>query len=253
MLEAVKAGKWEWPKHVSVSSTGKAFVAGLLVVDPTKRLTCERALDHPWMQSSQSATELPTPRVMESLQSFQSLCTIKKLVLRMIAFTLEAWQVESLRREFRKCDRACNGLITLKDLKLALAQQGLLSKGHDNLGLRKMLDDAEEGPDVAGVIRYNDFLAASLMTSEDLGFFDDRILKAVFDKFDRSHAGLITGQDLRIFLGKELNDEDINRMLKEAGIQHGGSMDFEEFKDLMQSTLASPTLSRGSSCPLPCT
>ena len=47
-------------------------------------------------------------------------------------------------------------------------------------------------------------------------------LKAVFDKFDRSHAGLITGRDLRMFLGKELNDEDIDHMLKEAGLQHGG-------------------------------
>lgn len=32
--------------------------------------------------------------MMESLQSFESLGTIKKLVLRMIAFTLEAWQVQ---------------------------------------------------------------------------------------------------------------------------------------------------------------
>lgn len=61
--------------------------------------------------------------------------------------------MESLRREFRKCDRACNGLITLKDLKLALAQQGLLKKGHSNVGLRKMLDDVEGGRDAPGVIR----------------------------------------------------------------------------------------------------
>lgn len=44
-------------------------------------------------QSSQTEPELPNPLVMESLQSFESLGTIKKLVLRMIAFTLEAWQV----------------------------------------------------------------------------------------------------------------------------------------------------------------
>lgn len=50
VLEAVKAGKWEWPDHVSVSPTGKAFVDGLLIVDPAKRLNCEQALNHPWMQ-----------------------------------------------------------------------------------------------------------------------------------------------------------------------------------------------------------
>lgn len=61
--------------------------------------------------------------------------------------------MESLRCEFRKCDRACNGLITLKDLRESLAQQGLLGKGHDNVGLCEMLDAAQEGPDGAGVIR----------------------------------------------------------------------------------------------------
>lgn len=50
MLEAVKEGLWEWPQHVSVSPMAKAFVAGLLVVDPSDRLTCEQALNHCWMQ-----------------------------------------------------------------------------------------------------------------------------------------------------------------------------------------------------------
>ena len=47
-------------------------------------------------------------------------------------------------------------------------------------------------------------------------------LQAAFDKFDRSHGGLITARDLRSFLGKELGDDDIDRMLKEAGLHHGG-------------------------------
>lgn len=50
VLETVKEGKWDWPDHVSVSLTGKAFVNSLLIVDPGKRLNCEQALNHPWMQ-----------------------------------------------------------------------------------------------------------------------------------------------------------------------------------------------------------
>ncbi|CAM9182030.1 unnamed protein product, partial [Sphacelaria rigidula] len=224
VLEAVKAGKWVWPPSVKVSDTAKAFVAGLLVVDPRKRMTGEQALNHPWLVESrkQSEPELPSPVVMDSLHIFESLGTIKKLVLRMIAYTLEDWQVESLRLEFRKWDVACNGQITLKDLKAALAQQGLLSKGNDNVGLGKMLDRVQDRLDGAGVIRYNDFLAASLMSWQDQRILDDDILKVVFDKFDRSHAGQIRGRDLREFLGRELDDSDINNMLREAGVQHGG-------------------------------
>lgn len=68
-------------------------------------------------------------------------------------FLLSLSQVESLRCEFRRCDRACNGLITLEDLRASLAQQGLLGKGSDNVGLGKMLDRAQERTDGAGVIR----------------------------------------------------------------------------------------------------
>lgn len=50
VLEAVKAGTWEWPEGVSVSRMAKAFVTGLLVVDPDERLTCEQALHHDWIQ-----------------------------------------------------------------------------------------------------------------------------------------------------------------------------------------------------------
>lgn len=46
--------------------------------------------------------------------------------------------------------------------------------------------------------------------------------QAAFDRFDRSQAGEITGRDLRLFLGKELDDNEIDKMLKEAGLQHGG-------------------------------
>lgn len=62
-------------------------------------------------------------------------------------------KVESLRREFRKCDRACNGLITLKDLRASLVQQGLLGNGIDTVGLGKMFDAAQRGPGESGVIR----------------------------------------------------------------------------------------------------
>lgn len=49
VLEAVKAGEWAWPEGVNVSSMANSFVANLLVVDPSARLTAEQALTHPWL------------------------------------------------------------------------------------------------------------------------------------------------------------------------------------------------------------
>lgn len=45
--------------------------------------------------------------------------------------------------------------------------------------------------------------------------------QGVFDKFDRSNAGLITARDLRVFLGRELDDSDIQKMMREAGLHNG--------------------------------
>lgn len=43
-----------------VSSTARDFVRACLTVDPAKRLTCEQALEHPWLREEKkkrSATE----------------------------------------------------------------------------------------------------------------------------------------------------------------------------------------------------
>lgn len=58
--------------------------------------------------------------VMESLQQFASLGTIKKLVLRMIAFTLEAWQVRS-----RRTAAVWRGGLTVLGGKVALCRDNL--------------------------------------------------------------------------------------------------------------------------------
>ncbi len=49
-------GRFRFHSHswARISEEAKDFIRHLMCVDPQKRLTCEEALDHPWLRSSQS-------------------------------------------------------------------------------------------------------------------------------------------------------------------------------------------------------
>lgn len=54
LLRAIVAGKYELSGGAwkAVSHEAKDLISKLLVVDPTKRLTCQAALQHPWLRRS---------------------------------------------------------------------------------------------------------------------------------------------------------------------------------------------------------
>eukprot|EP00953_Heterococcus_sp_UTEX-ZZ885_P012677 7266-Heterococcus_DN1.PRE.2 len=143
VLEAVKAAQWSWPCAIAISSEAKDFVGKLLVLDTTVRMTAQQAMAHTWLaartpttaSSSSSSTSTitasnsisPEPiremhsdvvsrQVLASLREFEHMSTLKKLVLQMVAFTMEPWQVAALRREFEIIDTDCNGMITMDHL-----------------------------------------------------------------------------------------------------------------------------------------
>lgn len=59
----------------------KAFVAGLLVVDPSDRLTCEQALNHCWMQVGDSRLSAALLRRMVYLVLLQLKMQLKLLLM----------------------------------------------------------------------------------------------------------------------------------------------------------------------------
>jgi hypothetical protein len=66
------------------------------------------------------------------------------------------------------------------------------------------------GMDHTGFIRYNDFLAAGLMSLGPSIVLADCTLKAVFDKFDRGHNGWITVETLTTFLGQQITRKEVS-------------------------------------------
>lgn len=49
--ELISKGEYEYPTEVVISSEVKELIAGMLCVEPAKRLTIESVLEHPWVRS----------------------------------------------------------------------------------------------------------------------------------------------------------------------------------------------------------
>jgi len=62
-LEAVRRGTFTFPRHIKLSAHAVGFIAGLLFLDPEKRLTATAALQHPWLADvSPSGSQAREPR-----------------------------------------------------------------------------------------------------------------------------------------------------------------------------------------------
>ena len=57
------------PVWEEVSQDAKDLIAKLLVVDPTKRLTIEQVLEHPWMNPTKSGSKKDLLRTMSKMKT----------------------------------------------------------------------------------------------------------------------------------------------------------------------------------------
>lgn len=77
-FKRVVAGKYDFPEHKvwgGISDDAKDLIRKLIVLDPSKRLTAEQALQHPWMKTNVDANLTST---LESLRTFSAEKTWKR-------------------------------------------------------------------------------------------------------------------------------------------------------------------------------
>lgn len=89
------------------------------------------------------------------------------------------------------------------------------------------------------MIRYNDFLAAGLMSLDPQKVLDEGVLRAVFHKFDHRSKGCITVDDLKEFLIPHLSEDEVRTMFSEAGLEDASMITYPSFVHLCQTELMS--------------
>ncbi|KAG2315901.1 hypothetical protein Bca4012_066749 [Brassica carinata] len=108
-----------WP---SLSFEAKDFVKRLLYKDPRKRMTASQALMHPWIAGCKKNMSIPFDiLIFRQIKAYLKSSSLRKAALMALSKTLITDEVLYLKAQFALLTPNINGLITLDNIRSALA------------------------------------------------------------------------------------------------------------------------------------
>lgn len=228
-IRLIAIGEYNWPRKPSVSGLARDFVNHLIVPDAKRRWSAPRAMESHWILSADSV-ESPVkrtpslgPRLVESMKSFSSSTTLRRVGLMLVAHSLKNTRLALLRETFQSFDTHFTGFISKAEFREALVMVGV--EGEDIPFLFDSVD-----VDNSGRIHYLEFLAATLESVENI---DEAIIKDAFSKMDSDQTGYISSDNLRSLMGVDANDDIISQMIEDGDFKKNQVVDFEEFTQVM--------------------
>lgn len=140
-------------------------------------------------------------------------------------------QINDAHQAFKRHDKRDEGCVPTKELNNVF--KGLALHVPDDK-LQHWVDEMDE--DAVGVIKWESFkILFERKVQEDE---DERELRSAFRVLDKNNQGVIDVEDLRWILkslGDDLTDDEIQDMINETDTDGSGTVDYEEFKNLMTS------------------
>jgi calcium-dependent protein kinase len=119
-----KAPAWD-----IISQDAKDFVSSLLVYDQEERLSAEAARSHSWLNKTQltsSQTRRSSGHLLEdardNILAYARASELKKIAAVVVAHKSSSAEILDMRRAFDKYDKAKDGVISMEEFKLALAE-----------------------------------------------------------------------------------------------------------------------------------
>ncbi|XP_016513087.2 calcium-dependent protein kinase 8 [Nicotiana tabacum] len=217
-----------WPK---VSDNAKDLVKKMLDPDPTRRLTAERVLEHPWLQNIKKAPNVSLGETVKArLKQFSVMNKLKKKALTVIAEFLSAEEVAGMRDAFEMMDTGKKGQVNLGELK-----DGLQKLGHQtsDVDLQILMEAADVDGD--GSLNYAEFVAVSVHLRK---MANDEHLHKAFSFFDKNQSGYIEIEELRCALSDEddnTSEEVINAIMHDVDTDKDGCISYDEFAAMMKA------------------
>lgn len=217
-----------WPR---VSDKAKSLVRQMLEPDPKRRLTAQKVLDHPWLQNTKHAPDVPLGDAVRSrLKQFSAMNKLKKKALQVIAELLSGEEVDRLKKMFNMMDTNQTGVISFEQFKNGLHKLGSQLAENE---IQQLMEAADVGKD--GTLDYGKFAALTvhLQRMDD----DDHLHKA-FSHFDLDGNGFIDFEELKQTLMDELAPEDtelIKDIINEVDTDKDGQISYEEFASMMRT------------------
>lgn len=231
IIQDIRACKINWKEEVwgKVEPDAREFVEKLLVVDPARRLSAAKALEHPWIKThfeDPTAGHSYDEETILAMQRFADATKFQKAVFQVMAWSLTAAERENLRDIFLAIDKDNSGTITLSELKDALGNQPAMSAE----SVKPIFDAL--GSAHSDEVHYSDFLAAMCASRVDL---HSDLLHETFRRFDTDGSGQITISEMKEVIGDSLDGAAIDSVLKAVDTSGDGNIDYKEFVAYLKS------------------
>ncbi|CAH8355836.1 unnamed protein product [Eruca vesicaria subsp. sativa] len=214
-----------------ISESAKSLVKQMLNPDPTKRLTAQQVLDHPWIQNAKKAPNVPLGDIVRSrLKQFSMMNRLKKKALRVIAEHLSIKEVEVIRDMFTLMDDDNDGKITYPELRAGLKKVG------SQLGepeIKMLMEVADVNGN--GCLDYGEFVAVIIHLQK---MENDEHFRQAFMFFDKDGSGYIESDELRRALTDELGEPDnsvLIDIMREVDTDKDGRINYDEFVVMMKA------------------
>eukprot|EP01083_Nonionella_stella_P039169 106541_1 len=235
---------------LQLSDHFKDFIQRTLIKDPSKRISIDEAIRHPWVQGVDASDYRLNRDVIECLRQFTYQSRLKKEITRVLAANMTQEPSKQVRKHFERLDADGDGFLDLDELTLLLLDMGYPKhNAKDEAG--KIIQEADKNGD--GVVDFEEFKQVwyrNVLTT------NDQYIHRVFDVFDDNGDGAIDAAELKLVLfsedNKENEDEEsplkeeenkstlnqlqdkIRNMISEVDENGDGKIDFEEFKKAMK-------------------
>ena len=241
LFDLIEKGEYNFKNKVweKVSLKAKDLIMRILKVNPKKRATASQILKHGWFQilkresndtlNKSNVTINVDKNILTMLNSKKHLNKFKKEVLKVLINRLTHTDIVNLKEAFNAIDTEKTGMITCQELMTVMNQNGFNQSEEEVKKIMKRINGDEDSHNNHPIINYTDFLAATLDIKK---YFNQQKLWNIFKYFDVSNNDYINVDDLKEIMrrtGREEDDKEIVRMIKENDIAKDGKISFEEF------------------------
>ena len=201
-------------------------------MNPQKRPSATEALDHPWFQLANEGglKDRNLSGALDNLKKFTGYSKIKQAMLGFfVQNMLSQQELNHLAEQFKEFDKDGSGALSPQELKMALREvQGV---DFNEKELKEIINRIDADGD--GEINYGEFLMASLNHN---ALLSSERLEVAFRMFDVDGNGEISIKELQelLSLARQVDDETVMKALREIDGRTKKSIQFNEFKALMQ-------------------
>ncbi|KIV93842.1 hypothetical protein PV10_05027 [Exophiala mesophila] len=138
-------------------------------------------------------------------------------------------EIKAYKDVFALFDKDGSGTITASELGEIMRSLG---QNPSDSELQDMINEVDA--DSSGSIDFDEFMKMMSTTVKPTDFAHET--RAAFNVFDKDGSGTISADELRQVmksLGENLTDEEIDEMIREADKDRNGTIDYEEFVQLL--------------------